>query len=294
MIEQKDASKLSDGRHVKNTPNPNPLTQKQKGEKQTMGNQGIQNWKLGAFFVIGLMLIAGLFGNAAIAGNGDGSIVVVADDPLPAGSIGNTLTFTYTAFIDVEGTNTPIDMNGGAVRIRIPSGTYGWKVLAGGVAVTDGGENLYPVGAKLEADGGVVPDDEASRRRITLDTDGDDVIMVEVELHAEDWSGDRTSSTDITRALVITLSSVTAAIPSSLAFPPPVDEDTQGVPYHPYEFETRSQAKGGFFRRLGPIGDSEPQPYVNVGNVESGVGIVTIDPNAVYQGEEAHNFEIIF
>ena len=37
-----------------------------------MGNQGTTNWKLTTFFAISLMLIAGLFSNAAIAGNGDG------------------------------------------------------------------------------------------------------------------------------------------------------------------------------------------------------------------------------
>ena len=41
-----------------------------------MGNQGTKNWKLTAFFAISLMLIAGLFSNAAIAGNGDGTITV--------------------------------------------------------------------------------------------------------------------------------------------------------------------------------------------------------------------------
>ena len=39
-----------------------------------MGNQGTKDWKLTAFFAIGLMLIAGLFGNAAIAADGDGEI----------------------------------------------------------------------------------------------------------------------------------------------------------------------------------------------------------------------------
>ena len=41
-----------------------------------MGNQGTKDWKLTAFFAISLMLIAGLFGNAAIAADGDGAIEV--------------------------------------------------------------------------------------------------------------------------------------------------------------------------------------------------------------------------
>ena len=80
MIEQKDASKLSDGCHVKNRFNANLLTQKKIGGKQTMGNQGTKNWKLGAFFAVSLMLIAGLFSNAAIAGDGDGMITVEWDE----------------------------------------------------------------------------------------------------------------------------------------------------------------------------------------------------------------------
>ena len=72
-----------------------------------MGNQGTKDWKLTAFFAISLMLIAGLFGNAAIAADGDGAIAVtwgtralsLLNDtiPLPAGSEGNAVRFTYTA-----------------------------------------------------------------------------------------------------------------------------------------------------------------------------------------------------
>ena len=40
-----------------------------------MGNRGMTNWKLGAFFIISLMLIAGLFSNTAIAADGDGTVV---------------------------------------------------------------------------------------------------------------------------------------------------------------------------------------------------------------------------
>ena len=41
-----------------------------------MGNQGTTNWKFTAFLAMSLMLVAGLFSNAAIAGNGDGMITV--------------------------------------------------------------------------------------------------------------------------------------------------------------------------------------------------------------------------
>ena len=40
-----------------------------------MGNQGTTNWKLTTLFAVSLMLIAGLFSNAAIA-DGEGTITV--------------------------------------------------------------------------------------------------------------------------------------------------------------------------------------------------------------------------
>ena len=58
MIKETDASK-NDERRVKNKLN--PLTHKKKGETHIMGNQGMKSWKLGAFFVISLMLMVGLF-----------------------------------------------------------------------------------------------------------------------------------------------------------------------------------------------------------------------------------------
>ena len=160
MFESKDASK-SDERRVKNTPYSKPLTRKRKGETHTMGNRGTQ---LSVFFVISLMLIAGLFSNTAMAADGDGEItaqwathtVITAADTdgtppaaadgftvtttgtsLAAGSKLNALQFTYTEFTDVtdegvttdtegaDGNDTPIDMAGGRIRISIPAG---WTV----------------------------------------------------------------------------------------------------------------------------------------------------------------------
>ena len=112
MIEQTDASKQSDERHVKNRRNTNLLTQKKTGGKDIMGNRGMTNWKLGAFFVIALTLMAGLFSSTALAGDGHGTIAVEAgdstqlgtdneftgsDEELVANSEKNVLEFTYTA-----------------------------------------------------------------------------------------------------------------------------------------------------------------------------------------------------
>ena len=75
MIQEKDASTPCDERHVKYRRNTNLLTQKNTGGKRIMGNQGTKNWKLTALFAVSLMLIAGLFSNAAIA-DGEGTISV--------------------------------------------------------------------------------------------------------------------------------------------------------------------------------------------------------------------------
>ena len=79
MIQEKDASTPCDERHVKYRRNTNLLTQKNTGGKRIMGNQGMTNWKLTALFAISLMLIAGLFSNAAIARDGSGTASVTWD-----------------------------------------------------------------------------------------------------------------------------------------------------------------------------------------------------------------------
>ena len=142
-----------------------------------MGNRGMTNWKLGAFFVMSLMLVAVVFSNTAMAAANDGSgtIVVQAidsiglttartevvtttfnDDAIAAGSRFNALQFTYTAFKDVDGQNLDgggddtlgmvdandigINMAGGRFRISFPSG---WTVSNKFVQVQDGGITIY-------------------------------------------------------------------------------------------------------------------------------------------------------
>ena len=157
MVEYTDASKSSAERHVKNRSNTNLLTQRQTGGKCIMGNQGTKDWKLTAFFAISLMLIAGLFSDAALAGDGDGSVTVgwagnsndssaindtTTESPMPAADSENVIQFTYTA--------DDVNMNGGSVRIAIPNG---WKVPAAGVEVQEAADNdnkrLFLVGTPL-------------------------------------------------------------------------------------------------------------------------------------------------
>ena len=139
MIEQTDASKPSDERHVKDRCNTNLLTQKKTGGKHIMGNRGMTNWKLGAFFIISLMLFATVFSNAAIAADGAGTVTVNWSSvrssdiaapnvsgtdgestnivPLNAGTRWNAVQITYEA---LDGDN----MGGGLVRIDLP----GWAM----------------------------------------------------------------------------------------------------------------------------------------------------------------------
>ena len=176
MIAEKDASK-SDERHVKDRRNTNLLTQKKTGGKHIMGNRGMTNWKLGAFFVMSLMLVAAVFSNTAMAAADDGAgtiavqtidseddsrartVVVTdtfSDDAIAAGSRFNALQFTYMAFKDVAGTaldgggidipgmvdanDTGINMAGGRLRISFPGG---WTVSNKLVQVQDGGSTIY-------------------------------------------------------------------------------------------------------------------------------------------------------
>ena len=101
MIKETDASK-NDERRVKNKPN--PLTHKRKGETRTMYNQSTKHWKLGAFFVISLMLVAGLFTNTASAQTA-AAVVTVGPNEVTAQEVINSVTVTYTitgAAIDAE------------------------------------------------------------------------------------------------------------------------------------------------------------------------------------------------
>ena len=211
-----------------------------------MGNQGMTNWKFSAFFAIVLMLVAGAF-SAAIAADGDGKIVVTAptdaNQPLTAGAVLTTpVTLTYTAFNDLNDDGTvdtgeaAINMNGGAVKIMIPSG---WKVPFASLTVSDGTDSLFFHDAPTadadnpaaDAPAGPVTDTPAAQslKRITVTKDGDNITMIEVQLHASEWGSNR-DATAAARALTFTFNSVTVAIPNSLAY----TDGRESTPYHSY------------------------------------------------------------
>ena len=102
MIKETDASK-NDERRGKNKLN--PLTHKRKGETRTMYNQSTKHWQLGMFFVISLMLMAGLFGSVAVAHQDDNTTTIVevpAAADTPIGEVKITSKVTADSMVDLE------------------------------------------------------------------------------------------------------------------------------------------------------------------------------------------------
>ena len=317
MIQDKGASTPCDERHVKYRRNTNVLTQKKTGGKRIMGNQGMTNWKLSVFFVIALTLVAGLFADTALAGNGDGKMALALDGAIVAVDLDTTsgdtdpelvvlkakstplgLTFTYTADDDkgtaATGDDVPINMNGGKVLLTLDAA---WKVTIDDHidTITDGGTGLSMTTARLTDDGGLLanagirgPVVKADRdlRRITITENGDGfVTQIEVELDGSEWSADRS----LGRKLVITLTELTVPIPSSLG--------TGRIPFKSYTFYASSSLTGGFIG-LDPYSvDGEPRdgdPSVKVGNIASAdAGTFEVSPSPTYVGDES-NFVITF
>ena len=104
----------------------------------------------------------------------------------------------------------------------------------------------------------------------------------------------------LTRELTISFVGVTAPAPSRLTYPRTEDPAVQGIPTATYEFTVRT-GKDDVYRRLKPTPDSDegPQPTVYVGNVQDGVGEVTIYVNGktgenVYENEKDIEYRIVF
>ena len=136
MIKETDASK-NDERRVKNKLN--PLTHIREGETRTMYNQSTKHWKLGAFFVISLMLVVGLFGNVVDAQVSMGN-VTVSPTTVTAG-IAVDLKVTYTTT-----TNFATADNPGTIQIQLPAEWLGAATSV--VPLTDPpGEGDVEVGA---------------------------------------------------------------------------------------------------------------------------------------------------
>ena len=285
-----------------------------------MGNRGMTNWKLSAFFVMSLMLIAAVFSNTVMAAKDDGAGTVtvtataslstggsdvpvrlatgVNTDPavVPAGSKNNALQFTFQAYndnneADVVTTtgatpDTAINMAGGRVRIAFPAG---WTVSDKFVQVTDGTNNvIYETDDMGKLDADAFPADSeaetAANAAVSLSA-----ANITINLGTE-WGGGRDD--DVGRELVIIFSDVQAGLTAGDA-----------------TFTSSSSARGGNLVKL-----KAGSPEVTVGNI-LGVNItepvttpvtadstpgdpldrkVEIEPAKVYPGEEDHRFTITF
>ena len=258
-----------------------------------MGNQGMKNWKFSAFFVIALTLVAGLFADTAIAGNGDGTMVLTpitaptnailisaeatATPPRPLPVLiggydeidtdGLELVFTYTVDND-------INMNGGWIRLQLPDG---WsanidtddeeeKPASYIDAIADGGTNLYMRSARLTSDSTLArAANNAGMRGPALNTARG---LRRVNLYDKDgnlikWS----DSTEVRRIEVEldaaawgadrtgTAREVTITL-KDVKVPIPASLDrVGGMNYKSYRFTAWSRAKGGNFVRLKPYND---------------------------------------
>ena len=269
-----------------------------------MGNQGMTNWKLTTLFAVSLILIAGLFSNAAIAaeGDGDGTITVGwgpggdspnlpvnsidASDPTPpltAGAVERGLKFTYV---------TTKNMAEGAVEIRLNGWAMGkiaddaddkdsrgkFKFVTVSATVRRGSPvSIYTTTASVLTE----PEDPVKTSLGSVTTFTADKIVVKLGTH---WSNGGT--------LTITLGDVTVPIPGRLYY---YEGDT--YPYTSYEFLTKSNAKDGAPTVLTSIGDEgapvDAQPRVRVGSIEAGKGTATVNKGAVYQGD-TETFEVTF
>ena len=96
-----------------------------------MGNQGMKNWKLTALFAISLMLIAGLFTNAAIARDGSGTASVRWTSTAPAGfgvagaseSVEAVFRSDHTLYEYLGSTGQSLAANGGLLNVPLPAGS---------------------------------------------------------------------------------------------------------------------------------------------------------------------------
>ena len=266
-----------------------------------MGNRGMTNWKLGAFFVIALTLMTGLFGSTALAGDGDGTISVSlkpadpdvttftesalgtagVDIGIPniefvAGSEKNALRLTYTAAVNDETTedvdeSEGADMRGGLIQILFPT-HEGWGISDKFITITeresaDASESDVVI-YQTDKDGEVL-DGGGARATVGTATDRARVIKsgsrITVRFDAE-WN-------EPGRQLIIELGDVTA-------------------PNYRGKSEFTTRTRGTPNGRLTDLGS---QPIAYVGNIAiAKAGAFTILPEAVYENQQDVVFRIAF
>ena len=195
MIEPKDASKC-DERQVKKKSK--PLTKKKEGERQIMSTQGMKTWKLGLFFVVSLMLMAGVlaentFGHDVgargtnLATNSMGTLRVDASNVNANEEVDLTITYTATETIadptDLGEPTTPDDVvevtSEGRIQIALPSG---W-----GATDADGLRGLTRVTAHNGAIIKKVDDDDGTPVNFTTSSDGTTIVVDLTKMETGDY-----------------------------------------------------------------------------------------------------------
>ena len=195
-------------------------------------------------------------------------------------------------------------MNGGKVRLAIPSG---WKIGINNItSITDGGISLFLTSARLTDDSialidagtgirGPAPKSARDLRRISWGGKEAELTSIDVELDAFDWGVDRAADRKLIIVLGTEAAGITLPIPTSL---PSTLNRQSGVNFKAYPFTTSSTVTGSFGSnsRLKPNDDDDnpTHPVIRIGNIaNAGAGTPTITPSTTYVGEEG-DFTIRF
>ena len=275
----------------------------------------LYSWKLGVFFVIGLILLVAGFSNTVLAADGAGKAVVAwgeytattrslpYDDseargnfPLSAGIRWNRIKITYTADAD-DG------MGGGLVRVKLP----GWHIP--NIPEDSPHKNVHGLASKnrykhvkitSQPTGGaetILYETDEAELKDTVTEDNLAMVqtisreMVEVKL-SDDWKRGGT--------LRIQLGSIRSGVPTHLPLFQKLTADdgsTGGYRYANYQLTASSRTKNGVLIPL------KKQPSVRVTNIEAHVTLFatnrlerefTVEPATVYEGEKGRDFKITF
>ena len=268
-------------------------------------------------FVIGLMLLtAMMLSVTAMAAPNDGKGTITAEggtitDPATnafsastapfAGALNaaaklQALRFVYTAYVDdgttedvADADDTPIDMEGGMVRIAIPSGWAEVKkvlVTETGVGADDAAETITIYNSTVD------PIEEHADHKGRVTVEPNKWITVKLD---DAWANrNRTVAGNIGRSLTILFTGVTVGTPPVLnmmndAGTP--DDATDDIPFYRYTFGASSRQMNGTLLPL-----TAGSPSIDVGNIRGDTldKKVVVKPDEVFIGETNHKITVSF
>ena len=280
-----------------------------------MGNQSMNSWKLGAFFIFGLMLFAAEFSNTVLAADGAGKAVVSwgayrpdtrsltyddsearIDFPLEAGVCCNRIKITYTA-------DAGDNMGGGLVRVKLPGWLIpqipNWSTHKNVHGLSSKNRYRYvritsqPAGAAetilYQTDGNTLRDTVTKDNLAMVQTISEDMVAVKL---SDDWKRGGT--------LRIRFGSIRTGVPTYLPLFQELTADDGSTGYWRYanyQLTVSSRTKNGVLVAL------KKQPSVRVTNIYSREDPrqlnrlereFTVEPATVYEGEKGRDFKITF